>query len=124
MNKKRNTIILITVLVVIIGIGFLIQNIYFGKSGARAIITQRGKVVAELNLNQPVTMTFDDSIGGTNTVEVKDGMISVTEANCDNQVCVMSGKISHTGEVISCLPHALIITIQEDTPDSLDSTAW
>lgn len=124
MNKKRNTIILITVLAVITGIGFLIQHIYFGKSGAHAIISQRGKVVAELNLNKPVTMTFDDSIGGTNTVEVKDGMISVIEANCENQVCVMSGKISHTGEVISCLPHALLITIQDDASDAPDSTAW
>lgn len=123
MNSKRNTIILFVVLAIVIGGGFLIQKIFFGKEGAKAIVTQNGKAIKELPLNKETQLTLDDTNGGTNTLVVKDGSICMTEANCPDLVCVYTGNISHTGEVIACLPHGLIITIQ-DPEDALDGTAW
>ena len=55
---------------------------------------------------------------------VKDGKIAVTAANCPDLVCVHTGSISHTGEVIACLPHKLIITISDYSEDQLDAASW
>ena len=112
------------ILFLIIGIGFLIQRYYFGKSGISAIIEQDGETVAELNLNKNTKFVLNDGNGGSNTITVQNGHISVTEANCPDLVCVRTGAISQTGEVIACLPHKLIITISSDQTDSLDSLTW
>lgn len=123
MKQKRNTIILFVILAIVICGGFLIQKIFFGKEGAKAIVTQNGKIIKELPLNKEAQLSLDDGNGGTNTLEVKNGSICMTEANCPDLVCVYTGNISLTGEVIACLPHGLIITIQ-NPDDKLDSTAW
>lgn len=123
MKQKRNTIILLIVLILVIGGGFLIQKIFYGKEGAKAIVTQNGQVIKELPLNKEAQVSLDDGNGGTNTLEVKNGSICMTEANCPDLVCVYTGNISRTGEVIACLPHSLIITIQ-DPNDQLDGTSW
>ena len=54
---------------------------------------------------------------------VEDGAVSVTEADCADKICVHEGKISRTGEVIACLPHELIITVQGAGEDT-DAYAW
>ena len=124
MKRKRNTILFLIILFLIIGIGFLIQRYYFGKSGISAISEQDGETVAELNLNKNTEFVLNDGKGGSNTITVQNGHISVTEANCPDLVCVRTGAISQTGEVIACLPHKLIITISSDQTDSLDSLTW
>ena len=43
MKRKRNTVLFLIILFLIIGIGFLIQRYYFGKSGISAIIEQDGE---------------------------------------------------------------------------------
>ena len=124
MKRKRNTVLFLIILFLIIGIGFLIQRYYFGKSGISAIIEQDGETVAELNLNKNTKFVLNDGNGGSNTITVHNGHISVTEANCPDLVCVRTGAIFQTGEVIACLPHKLIITISSDQTDSLDSLTW
>lgn len=47
-----------------------------------------------------------------NTVEIKGGSVSVTEASCKNQVCVRHGSISSPGESIVCLPNRLVVSIE------------
>lgn len=124
MKRKRNTILFLLLLVILIMIGFLIQKFFFGKSGTRAIIEQNGENIAELDLSKNTELVLNDGNGGSNTITVSNGQISVTDANCPDLVCVRTGSISKTGEVIACLPHKLIITISSGQTDSLDGLAW
>lgn len=124
MKRKRNTIFFLIILFLIICIGFLIQKYYFGKSGTSAIIEQDGETVAELDLKKDTELFLNDGNGGSNTITVHNRQISVTEANCPDLVCVRTGAISETGEVIACLPHKLIITISSDQTNSLDGLTW
>lgn len=124
LHQRRNTLILLAVLGILILTGFAVNKLYFGKKGAKAIIQQNGKIIAELPLSRDTTLETDDTFGGTNTIVVKDGKVAVTEANCPDLVCVYTNAASHTGEVIACLPHGLIITVQEPDSGELDSTAW
>lgn len=124
MTRKRNTFIFMIILLAVICIGFLIQKLFFGKSGATAIIEQDGQTISELHLDEDTELVLDDGNGGSNTITVKDGMIAVTAANCPDLVCVRTGKKSHTGDVIACLPHKLIITISGNDADDFDAAAW
>ena len=124
MNRKRNTYLFVILLIVVICAGFFIQKFFFGKAGATAIIEQDGETISELDLSKDTELVLDDGNGGSNTITVKDGKIAVTEANCLDLVCVHTGAISQTGEVIACLPHKLIITISEEHNDALDAIVW
>lgn len=124
MRRKRNTYLFLLVLLAIIGVGFLIQRYFFGKTGATATIEQDGETISELDLSKDTELVLDDGNGGSNTITVKNGKIAVTDANCPDLVCVHTGSISQTGEVIACLPHKLIITISEEKNSDLDAIVW
>lgn len=124
MRRKRNTYLFLLVLLAIIGVGFLIQRYFFGKTGSTAIIEQDGETISELDLSKDTELVLDDGNGGSNTITVKNGKIAVTDANCPDLVCVHTGSISQTGEVIACLPHKLIITISEEKNSDLDAIVW
>ena len=124
MKQRKNTLFFLLLLLLIILAGLFIQNFYFGKSGAKAIIQQNGKTIYELYLNRNTELVLEDGNGGSNTLTVKDGTIAVTEANCPDRVCVHTGNISHTGEVIACLPHKLIITISDNSTNQIDAASW
>lgn len=48
---------------------------------------------------------------GYNIIKIENHKVCVIEADCSNQVCVRTGKISKVGEEIVCLPHKLRIVI-------------
>ena len=49
--------------------------------------------------------------GGLNVLSVKEGKIECTHADCPDQVCVRTGRISLETETIVCLPHRMIVRI-------------
>lgn len=124
MKRKRNTCLFLLLILIVICAGFLIQKFFFGKTGAVAIIEQDGETISELDLNKDTELVLDDGNGGSNTITVADGKIAVTDANCPDLVCVHTGAISQTGEVIACLPHKLIITISGNDDSSIDTIGW
>lgn len=47
----------------------------------------------------------------------KDGSIAVVHANCPDQICVHTGRVSRAGQSIACLPNHVIIKIgTKDSP--------
>ena len=52
------------------------------------------------------------SEGGWNVVQIRDGKVSVTAADCPEQVCVHHSPIDTAGEAIICLPHKLTVEVQ------------
>ena len=78
------------------------------KAGSYAVVMVRNHEIAKYSL-------ADDGIyainGGTNTIEIKDGKVRMTEADCPNRLCVRQGWISYAGQSIVCLPNELSVTI-------------
>ena len=108
-------------LVVLGGGAFLLLR--GADTGARtARISLDGEVYEEIDLNA-VAMPYDIRIEtelGYNIVHVEHGAISVSEADCPDQVCVDQGWISDGTVPVVCLPNRLVIQI-EGGGDGLDS---
>lgn len=51
------------------------------------------------------------SIGDTNIIEISDGAISMTYADCPDKICVHTGKISQSGQAIVCAPNRVVVSI-------------
>lgn len=58
---------------------------------------------------------------GFNIVEIKDGGVRVTDADCKNGLCVKSVAISKNGQQIVCLPNRMIIVVRGGNEDEVDA---
>lgn len=85
-----------------------------------AVIYQDGEEIRRIPLLPGTTDTFTiESSGdkaGFNTIRIADGKIGISDADCPDKLCVKMGMISSVAYPISCLPHKLVIQI-EDTKE-------
>ncbi len=110
--QKRNTVIVAAVLIIVLGTGYVITRGLNG-SGAEAVVEVNGEEFARLKLSEDTEIRVEGDGGAYNLVKVKDGYVFVEEANCGDHICVRTGKINETGRVIACLPHGLIVYVDE-----------
>ena len=88
-----------------------------GPAARNACIYLDGELYREIDLNAvalPYVLEIETQYG-TNTVRIAHGEIAVTAADCPDQVCVRQGAISDGLVPIVCLPHRLVIEIEEGT---------
>ena len=107
-KKYKNDIILIGVLILA---GLVVCAVFYSQrpAAAKAVVTVDGQVVGEYALDKDEVYVLN---GGTNTLTIKDGTATITDAMCPDQLCVNMGSKSISGETIVCLPNELIVTIQ------------
>ena len=90
-------------------------------SGNRVTVVQDGQVTMVLDLDQNQTLTFTGKNGGSNTVQIKDGKVAVTQASCPDHICMSMGW-KNSGPPIACLPNGLILRFEME--EALDGVTW
>ena len=112
--KKRDIILIASVLIVAAAL-FLVLELT-KEAGARVIVKIDGQEVAEYSLEENGTYPLN---GGTNLLVIENGKAYLSDATCPDKLCVHQGKISMTGETITCLPNKLTVTVY-GAAESLD----
>lgn len=117
MGDKKDKIISIADIALIVGvIALCVAGIIFlkmnSKPGGKVTLSVDGDVVETFSLSEDTEyiIATDD---GMNTVVIKEGVVSVSKADCPDKVCVNHTPIDSEGETIICLPHKLVIEIIE-----------
>ena len=106
--KKSDKILAAGLLLAAILLGFFL---FIGKQeGTWAVVTVDGTEVGKYNLKEAQTL----DLGTGNHLEISDGEVWMTEADCPDQICVKSGKISKEHEMIVCMPHKVIVEIRKE----------
>ena len=111
-TKKRNDIILIICVVVAAVICF-------------AAVKVNGKITASYPIDTDKTVTVEGINGGKNILKISEGTADMIDADCPDQTCVKKHSIKYEGETIVCLPHKVVISIDnsantdEDAPDAV-----
>ena len=54
---------------------------------------------------------------GINRVKIEGGKVRVTEADCPDKLCVYHPAATRSGEMIVCLPHKLVVQIEDGKTD-------
>ncbi len=111
--QKRNTVVTAVVLLAVLVLGFFITRSLYEKPGGKAVIEVNGERCAELELSEDTEFKVEGEDGAYNIVKVENGYVYVSGANCGDLVCVRTGKINESGRVIACLPHGLIVYVEE-----------
>ena len=98
----------------------LVMYLWLGanqESGAGVIVAVNGEEVARYSLE---TSGIFELNGGTNTLTIEGGKAWLTHANCPDSLCVKQGKIHNNGQVITCLPNKLTVTVYGAADDDVD----
>ncbi|MBR4150042.1 MAG: NusG domain II-containing protein [Firmicutes bacterium] len=113
--------ILLAVILLALGLGSML--LLRGGEGSTVVVTADGAEYGRWPLSQDITVTLETA-NGHNTMEIKGGQVSVTEADCPNGDCVEFGAISREGQMIICLPHHLVIMIENLEGGGVDAVSY
>ena len=86
-----------------------------GGEGTTAAVYVDGELYERIDLSA-VVIPYEVTVRteyGYNTLLVSHGEIRVAESDCSEQVCVNQGAIRESLLPIVCLPHHLVIEIEE-----------
>ena len=108
---KKWDIIILSALLCIAALFFCALH-FFSADGNNVKIEVDSKTVAYLPLGEDTVFNVEIDGKTTNTVEIKDGRVDVTFADCPDKICEKHRKISKTGESIICLPNKVVISIE------------
>ena len=99
-----------------------------GKTGGSIVnVYQDGRCIYSVDLSL-VTESYELVIGdetGGNTLRIEPGRICIVRADCPDQTCVNMGWLSRSPAPVVCLPHRLVIQLEEKAADmeSFDAVA-
>lgn len=119
MDKRKRLVmdaVLIALLLAVTGILYL----SFGRTeetGSYAVVRVEGQIVGRYPLSEDRVVPLN---GGTNVLAIQDGYAWMQEADCPDHVCMLMGKIHKTGQVITCLPNLLTVTVEGGGDDQVD----
>ena len=99
--RKGDFLIIAAVITVAVGIWMF----PFGQEEATDVcIFEDGK----LAYTSPIDVPFEKEISGC-TVRVSDGKARVISSTCPDKICISTGEISKSGEIIVCVPNRVSV---------------
>ncbi|MCM1133789.1 MAG: NusG domain II-containing protein [Ruminococcus flavefaciens] len=107
--------ICIAVIAVVFIIALIASLVLFQDSDSQYVsIVQDNQVLYNISLDSDDrTIRIEDKDGGYNIVEISDGKIRISEADCPDKTCVNTGFLSGDMPIV-CLPHKLVIKYTDE----------
>ncbi len=116
---KKNDLIIFIGIVIIALAAFLFINLSREKmpdADEQVLIRHNGEIIKTYDFTPYTDEVFTyENDGEKNVVVIKEGGVSMSEANCHDQICVKTHTISQVGEIIVCLPHKFTVEIVSKT---------
>lgn len=109
---KRNDWFLILGIIIVAVCVWLIRFFAVGGNEAGSVeVRIDGELIGTYSLYEDRTEKLECGDGSYNIMVIKNGSVSVTEADCPDKYCVNKGTVCRENETIICLPHKLVIEI-------------
>lgn len=83
-----------------------------GKPGGSVIVRVDGRDYAVYDLSENGVYTIKGT-KGSDILEVRDGRVHMTEAECPDGLCIKMGWIDKVNDSIICLPNRIVVEIQD-----------
>lgn len=114
--------------IILMGVIFILSSLglYFitlrGERGRICVVEVDGRVVYEIPLSEEREFEVEGAIGKSK-IRVKDGAVRITDSPCPLKLCVKTGEIEKTNQVICCLPNRVVVRIEGGRGD-VDAVTW
>lgn len=114
---KKKDIILIIVLCIVLGVGYLVFEMFQGKKDT-VEVRYKNEVIDVIDISVDKTYTYDGSYGKF-SLEVKDHQYHAVNVECPNHDCEKMGWVKEgSSKSIVCVPNEIYV-IQVGTEDQI-----
>lgn len=113
---KADKLLIFLVFLVAIGTSFYFKNSVSTDGETYVSIQVEGKEVEKIIFDKAVvgrTMKIKTDYGFAE-VEIGDGEVWLNSSTCPDQLCIKSGKISRSGEMLVCLPNKIVVEVKNN----------
>ena len=117
---KKKEIIILTVVMAAALLAMAVLYFFHNKQGAYVEVIMDNEVIASYPLKEDGVYELSGYKGVRNILYIKDKEAYVAEASCPDKLCIQQKKISHTGEMIVCLPNHIVVKVAGGSEDELD----
>lgn len=124
MDKLKKDIMLLLVILLAAFLIWLVPSFLHRNEPARVMIYQDGNQIADYPLAEDLVTAISYEEEHYNLLLIEDGRVSVSDADCPDQLCVKQRSISGNGESIICLPHKLVVQIESGEERGLDAVTY
>ena len=115
-NKRKKGVsvkkadIILGVSVITAAIFLLAARSFFQKDGALVVVEKDGRSYGAFSLmkNQEIWISTG------NRIKIQDQKVWMIFSDCQDHLCEHQGIIQTEGETIVCLPHRVVVQIEED----------
>lgn len=87
------------------------RSISVNEPGNQAKVWINGKLIDQISLLKPIIKNYSTRLGYI-TLQVRNGAVSITHADCRHKICLSSSPINIVGERIICAPNRFVVAIQ------------
>ena len=119
LRLKSGDIFLYVFFILLLGVILLLQFTVFGKSSGDSVRISCGEKTQTYSLSDTRTITVEQN-GITLTVEIADGGVRVSHADCPDRICERTGIINKARQSIVCLPAHCEISIVGTSESEVD----
>ena len=107
--------------VVLVMAGALAAALAFHSSGDKlyAEVWQNDKLIERVALTDSTDKTID--LDGHNVIVLHGKTAEIQSADCPDQVCVRTGRLTRAGQVAVCLPNRVILKLTGTSTDGIDA---
>lgn len=103
----------------------VIALIFFlvGNKGNFATVYVDNKIYGTYSLEKDDVITIENN-GELNVLDIKNGSIQMTEADCPGRDCVKMGAINKNNQSIICLPRKIVVVISSPEESKTDADTY
>lgn len=98
---------------------FSYNNAQAGHANLQAVVVVDGETLKVFDLvddGETESFHYKDEHGHENVIVRTGTSVEMSEANCNDQVCVRMNPINQPGRTILCLPHRVLVEVISDQP--------
>ncbi len=110
-GKRKNDILIALAFIGIALVGIVLLSL-FRSEGDYAVVSIDGNETERYSLSEDTEKDIVTEDGKINRLVIEDGKAYISYADCPDKICVFHRKISKDGEIIVCLPHKLVVSIE------------
>ncbi len=119
MLKIFDYILIVVLIIFAISFNYVFLGVYGGGSSDQVVVSVEGQVYGKYSLDKDgvYTVSIDNNNIVNNQFEIKNGVVSMIDANCPDKYCIHSKGIEYNSEAIVCLPNKVVLQINSDDPE-------
>ncbi len=106
--------------IIVILVAFLLLFSGNGRTEPKKVLISVGDTISEYSLSENRTVEIENSTVKLNVV-IENGEVYVKSSTCHDAICIDTGRISKTGQIIVCAPAMTAIRIVGETEDGYDA---